>query len=250
MKTIAPLLFFISLSSIGWAQHVRFISSGIITFEKRANMYALFKKQIKDEHRAISLDLFDRYAKNNPQFKTINSSLKFSNNKSLYTPEETISDSNFPAFSQNNMVFADFSTKEYYALKRIFEKSFIINDTLRKIRWKITDETREIAGYECVRANAMIMDSLYLVAFYTDEIITPGGPESFTGLPGMILGVALPHEHITWFAKKVTDTHITPTELMPPNNNSKMNETTFKNNLKDLLKGYEGLLSALKFYLL
>jgi GLPGLI family protein len=48
-----------------------------------------------------------------------------------------------------------------------------------------------IAGFNCRRANAMIMDSIYVVAFYTDEILTTGGPESFSGLPGMILGVAL-----------------------------------------------------------
>ncbi len=47
------------------------------------------------------------------------------------------------------------------------------------------------------------MDSIYVVAFYTDEILTTGGPESFTGLPGMILGIAIPHEHVSWFATKV-----------------------------------------------
>jgi len=50
-----------------------------------------------------------------------------------------------------------------------------------------------------------MMDSIYVVAFYTIAIPVSGGPESFSGLPGMILGVALPHENITWFATKVND---------------------------------------------
>lgn len=48
------------------------------------------------------------------------------------------------------------------------------------------------------------MDTIYMVAFYTPEIKTSGGPESIYGLPGMILGLALPHEHITWFAKEIS----------------------------------------------
>ena len=92
--------------------------------------------------------------------------------------------------------------------KTVFEQTFLVEDTLRRIKWKITDETRPIAGFNCRRANALIMDSICVVAFYTDEILTTGGPESFSGLPGMILGIALPHEHITWFATKVEDLRV------------------------------------------
>jgi GLPGLI family protein len=60
------------------------------------------------------------------------------------------------------------------------------------------------------------MDSIYVVAFYTTEIPVSGGPESFSGLPGMILGVALPHENVTWFATKVTDNSIPPNVVVPP----------------------------------
>ena len=91
-----------------------------------------------------------------------------------------------------------------------------MKDSVRKINWKITTETREIAGYQCRRANALIMDSIYVVAFYTDQIPVSGGPESFGGLPGMILGLALPHENMTWFATKVTDRAVTPKELYIP----------------------------------
>jgi GLPGLI family protein len=60
------------------------------------------------------------------------------------------------------------------------------------------------------------MDSIYVVAFYTDQIPVSGGPESFTGLPGMILGVALPYEHITWFATKVSEIPVDPKSLTLP----------------------------------
>jgi hypothetical protein len=36
----------------------------------------------------------------------------------------------------------------------------------------------------------------------TDAIKTKGGPELFNGLPGMILGVAVPHYNISYFATR------------------------------------------------
>ena len=49
----------------------------------------------------------------------------------------------------------------------------------------------------------MVMDSIVVIAFYTDEILTSGGPESFNGLPGMIMGLAIPRLHTTWYATKL-----------------------------------------------
>jgi len=42
-----------------------------------------------------------------------------------------------------------------------------------------------------------------VVAFYTDEILVKGGPESFNGLPGMIMGIAVPRLSLTLFATKI-----------------------------------------------
>lgn len=88
-----------------------------------------------------------------------------------------------------------------------------ISSPLQKVEWKYTDEIRNIAGYDCRRANAIIRDSIYVVAFYAEEIPVPTGPESFHGLPGMILGLAIPSEHITWFATKVTEKNFTGKKL-------------------------------------
>jgi GLPGLI family protein len=44
----------------------------------------------------------------------------------------------------------------------------------------------------------MGVDSVYIVAFYAEDIHVSSGPESFTGPPGMILKLSLPHEHVIW----------------------------------------------------
>jgi hypothetical protein len=52
-------------------------------------------------------------------------------------------------------------------------------------------------------SNGLTLDSIYVVALYTDKIAVSGGPESFGGLPAMILQVAFPHENVSWIATKV-----------------------------------------------
>jgi len=95
------------------------------------------------------------------------------------------------------------------------------------------------------------MDSIYVVAFYTDEIPVSGGPESFTGLPGMILGVALPHENITWFAKMVNDKALPAGTIIAPKKGKVTTSTGLISTLKNALKNWgEYAQTQLKAYLL
>ncbi|MFD2144973.1 GLPGLI family protein [Mucilaginibacter antarcticus] len=100
--------------------------------------------------------------------------------------------------------------------KEYAEKTLLVKDTIRKIKWKLTDETQVVAGYPCRRANGLMLDSIYVVAFYTDDIHVSGGPESFNGLPGMILKLALPHDNVSWVATKVTEMPADPKSWCRP----------------------------------
>jgi GLPGLI family protein len=140
--------------------------------------------------------------------------------------------------NQVNTIFTDLNASTASDQKKVFEETFLVKDSTRKINWKITSETRDIAGYTCRRANALILDSIYVVAFYTDEIPLSGGPEAFTGLPGMILGVALPHENITWFATKVTDVPIEDKALIPPKKGKQVNNKELLATLKSVMKNW------------
>lgn len=215
------LLLLLLTDTSGFAQHARFTTEGIIEFEKSVNMHAQIKKYITKDNEAYYIPAFDQYKKSQPQFRVLKSTLTFSKDKTLFTPvpaEETARNwfSDIPATTQNNIIYTDLSSNTSLVQKSIFEETFLVRDSTRKINWKITSETRDIAGYPCRRANAIIMDSIYVVAFYTDEIPVSGGPESFTGLPGMILGVALPHENMSWFAKLVTDKPLPAGTIIAP----------------------------------
>ncbi|MCD8742500.1 GLPGLI family protein [Mucilaginibacter roseus] len=252
-KKLTTLLVLVVLSiSTLYAQNKHFTKSGTIEFEKSANMYALLRKEINKDNETYMANVYDAYKRNNPQFKKLKSTLTFGDNKTLFTP---IAEENNPQYwgnraivGQNNVVFTDLNTDKTVAQKKVFEETFLLRDSTRRIKWKITSETRNIAGYECRRANALVLDSIYVVAFYTDEIPVSGGPESFCGLPGMILGVALPHDNITWFATRVTETNVPPASLNAPAKGKAVDRKTFMTTVKNAMKDWgeyaQGILKA------
>lgn len=213
IKTMKKIFLLAVLSLLiipnAFAQYAAFMPSGRITFERKVNTFAAIKiflsetKQVPEDQLA---EVVRNYRNTAPQFWTDSFDLYFDHSQSIYQPKNPDMDFSktfaIPA-SYKNVVYHDFNTGETISNKKLFEDKALIKDSTRKIKWKLTDETREIAGFQCYRANALIMDSIYLVAFYTDEIPTKSGPESITGLPGMILGVALPQQHLTIFATKV-----------------------------------------------
>jgi GLPGLI family protein len=102
-----------------------------------------------------------------------------------------------------NKVYYDFTNGKKIVQKIVNGQIYSIIGETKTIEWKLTDERRTIAGYDCRRANALIFDSVYVVAFFSDKFIPQIGPESFGGLPGLIMGISIPGEHISWFATKV-----------------------------------------------
>lgn len=219
------------------AQNKRIVTSGTIEFERTNNMFALVKKKVTATTPEVKSH-YDDYLRTEPQFIKLKSTLSFANNITLFTPTPGKGIYHWydsPMANQINTIYADLNNRVSIIKKDFSERTYLIKDTLRKIKWKMTDETRVIAGYTCRRANALVLDSVYVVAFYTDEIHVSGGPESFNGLPGMILGVAVPHENVTWFATKVTDTPIDPKTLAPPKEGKKMNNKEVYNDIMKTL---------------
>lgn len=215
------------------AQNTIFLSQGRIEFERRINLYA----QIDDDADEAWRDLAK---KTMPKFMTSYFDLEFNNDKTLYKPGRENPDNNkiWRQPADDNIVFTDLGKYHAISQKGIFGDYFLVNDSTRKIIWKITDETRNIAGFNCRRANGLIMDSVYIVGFYTDEIPVSGGPESFMGLPGMILGIAIPHEHITWFATKVFTDDVPVNSMIPPKKGIKATNKEMLAKLKDAMKDW------------
>ncbi len=254
IKKILTLCIIIFVAQHVTAQNARFANQGTIVYEKKVNMVALIKEYLqKKPNDSWGPKVLEDYQKNNPAFKVMKSTLTFGRDQTLYipTPDATISNGwfNFSAAQQNNTTYTNTLNGTSTTQKKVFEEIYLVKDSTRKINWKLTNEFRNIAGYDCRRANAIIMDSIYVVAFYTDKIPVSGGPESFCGLPGMILGIALPKYHTTWFATGVTDQPVTDDKLKAPVKGKPTDNKKLWAILKEALKdwGADGLENLREF---
>jgi len=230
---ITYLLFIVLLPAITNAQDssspVKFIHSGTIEFERKENL----RNEFKGEG-----DFADQIRKNMPENKTTYFDLSFTPTRSLFQPGRENPDNirMWDAPGSNNIVYCDRSSNQQISQKTMFGTSLLLVDSVRAVKWRITNDTRTIAGFECRRATTVILDSVFVVAFYTDEITPSEGPESFGGLPGMILGMVIPKLHTSWYATKLTLGE--PKDLTPPKKGKKMNYAEMLSTLEESLKDW------------
>ncbi|UIR56147.1 GLPGLI family protein [Sphingobacterium sp. SRCM116780] len=232
-----------------FAQHSYFAPKGIIHFERvvytKARMREMMSSLNKDNRGVMFRGNIDEM----PESSTSNFTLQFDETQTLMEPSESTSDgspkqtdirirtANTTARgnmggggqgrrqgqgSNNNrsrggmqgtritdkIYYQNLKTKESEIQLQLDEK-IVIKDSLPDVTWRFTDEFRTIAGYECRRVNGATKDSLYVIAFYTEEIPASGGPVLVGGLPGMILGLVIPEMHINYWATSVTFTNDT-----------------------------------------
>ena len=234
MKSLICLLLMISPVMIN-AQH-KFIFEGKIDFERKINVH----RQVDEEEQRS--DWFREMVKNQPTFHTTTFALQFNNEKTVYrlvgeSPKIPIWWILGPAKENNVLTDLEHNTRQ--SIKSVFEQNFLVTDSIDHIDWRMSDEKRTIAGMECRKAVGRICDSVYVVAFYTDEIPISGGPESFHGLPGMILGLAIPRLHTTWFATKIQLTAPVVKDFeIPTRGTTKTNDAKLKSTLKASLKDW------------
>ena len=130
-----------------------------------------------------------------------------------------------------NTIFTDITARSYVDQKKVFEQALILLKAGCGKSWKITDETREIAGYTCRRANGIYLDSIYVVGTHPAAYRYQVWSRNLfaDAAPGMILGVALPHENITWFATKIIGTYVADNTLAAPKKGKATNEKDLEN---------------------
>lgn len=194
------LVFFVLTSSAHFlkAQDI-FISHGKITFEKKMNLIRTLENSGLPEE---AKEKMQKYSSSSWEFL-------FDQKKSIYRPGKDGSETKpeglffFLTNKSSNELYTDYSKNQRIIKRAVMNDDYLLTDTIPRLNWKIMHEVRNIAGYECRKAIGIIQDTIYVIAFYTDNILLRGGPEGFSGLPGTILGLAIPRYHTTWFATKV-----------------------------------------------
>lgn len=211
MKHISFLLFFSIAALVANAQ-VKFISSGHIEFEKRSNQFSYYDQE--EEQNTWIIEMKKAF----PKMVSETYVMDFNEDKTVYKMLKADPAGKYVwgrKPSEDDITVKDMRSGQIALQRDIFEQTYLIKDSLRNYKWRMTNETRTIAGFECRKAVTIISDSVYIVAFYTEEITVSSGPESFGGLPGMILGLAVPRLQMTWFATKVELKEPAATALTP-----------------------------------
>lgn len=228
-----PILFLFTILFTATATSAQqFIDKAIIEYE--------VKTSIK---KTMSNDSWAEMMKDNmSEFKTAFYTYTFADNKSIYKFDRWDASTKVPLWykqdDEENIWHFDFTAGKINVQKQVQGTKLNVADSIPAIEWKISNENREIAGFNCRKAVGKIMDSVYVFAFYTDEITIPGGPCSISGLPGTILGMTIPRLYTSYIATKVTLTGIKDADIKPATSKKYYTYSSLKSIIEEKTKDW------------
>lgn len=206
-RTIVLLMLAILIARPALAQ----ITAGKIVFERKTNLYKKFKDDdVKDwlkEEDKSKVDLFELY---------------FNDSLSVFKPQESDLKEKMSWATSKNTTYQNFNENKLLAIKSVWGEELYVADSVQNRKWKITESKRVISGYSCRKAVWNQNDSTRIYVWYTDDIVPSIGPESFSGLPGAILGLATEDGGVIYFAKSVEISKPTLEVLLPKKSKNKV----------------------------
>lgn len=106
----------------------------------------------------------------------------------------------------NEVTYVKWASGARVEQREMFDKNFVVTDTIQKVRWKLSEETKPVLNFTARKATGfsivsrpritmengemkreMATDTLPVVAWYTTDIPVPTGPNFQGQLPGLIL---------------------------------------------------------------
>ena len=109
---------------------------------------------------------------------------------------------------EDNITWVNFTEGRKVEQTEFVTKQYLVTDSIHKLSWKLTGETRNILGYTCQQAIAArpgkrsmismengvmsrkeVPDTSNIIAWFTPAIPVPAGPDLEGQLPGLILQI-------------------------------------------------------------
>ena len=158
--------------------------------------------------------------------------------------------------------YTDMAKQMQYEERAFFEKEFLIVDSLKQYKWKLSEETKTIAKQLCKKATTMITapqvrmrvsiggagnntdtaantprapKETELVVWYAESIPVSFGPEGYSGLPGVIMEIDQDNGANVMTAVEVSAKY-PKKELVAPSKGEKMNRAQFQENMQKLMQ--------------
>jgi GLPGLI family protein len=176
---------------------------GKVTYERTSQIQVRFAGMNEEMERNI------------PKTRTDKFELVFGNNQSLWkqAEQENEDDGNFGgggmqirmiAAGSDDVLYTNFDAVKKVELRVLFDKKFIVEDSIRPLKWKMSEETKTILNHLCRKATTVryskrmtmnidngkmerkeIDDTSNIVAWFTTDIPVSAGPAEYQGqLPG------------------------------------------------------------------
>lgn len=186
MKHTLSLFAAVLYSGISLAQ-----TSGVVTYEQTMkldnvqldNLPAEFRAMIPKEHKEQKV-------------------LYFTAEKSLYenapapkkkAEDEELQNANGSGIRMqmrqevpDQKTFTDIKNKKTIQQKALMDRMFLITEETKPAKWKMTGNQKKVLDHAVMEA-VTISDDDTVFAWFTTDIPVPVGPETFAGLPGLIL---------------------------------------------------------------
>lgn len=205
--------FFLIAAVIGISALQAQTKEGTIVYERKVNT-----------HRTITNEQMRAMV---PEFRISKHILMFSDSISLYRllPENEAPDpfagggggmrmSFSFGGSDGGDLYKNFTQAKSILSSELAGKNYLVVDSIKQQPWKLSNETKQINGYTCLKATRKVMApvlqmrtmviggpggnatrdtarpqprEIEVVAWYAQDIVSPVGPESYGQLPGVIL---------------------------------------------------------------
>ena len=158
--------------------------------------------------------------------------------------------------------YTDLAKQMQYEERAFFEKEFLIVDSLKQYKWKLSEETKTIAKQLCKKATTMITapqmrmrvsiggagnnadtttntvrapKETELVVWYAENIPVSFGPDNYSGLPGVIMEIDQDNGATVTTAVEVSAKY-PKKELVAPSKGDKMNRAQFQESMQKLMQ--------------
>ena len=202
-----------------------------------------------------------------PKSRTDQYELLFGNNQSLLQFLPNINNEDQSTFSggggtvvlrfaggNNDIVFHNFTSQTKVEQREVFDRSFLVTDSIRKLNWKLTEESKTILNYKVQKATStrigtrprMTMengqmkreefpDTAKIIAWFTTDIPVPAGPDFQGQLPGAILEVDIDNGQTVYRAIEVSG-KVSLNKIKEPKDGKKLTAAEFTKEREKLME--------------
>ena len=244
---------------------------GVVVYEQKINMWKRMPPEAEQFKAMV------------PEYQTNKMELQFNATQSLYKPvKETEDQMPEPGGGGgggfrmrfggggNAETYRDYENGTSTESRELGPKKYLIDDSLRSLKWKLEEDTMTINGYLCKKATTTFSMQQFggqmrrfggnaaaagidtnaikkqmaevrpVTAWYAEQFETQAGPETYFGLPGLIMKVDVDNGFMVYSALSVTaDDKLT---VKAPTSGKKITRDEYRKMQEEQMQNMRGMM--------